>query len=53
MENPATWNDAEKTIDRVLDQHYRNLHSDDPYVGWSLPKQIAEALRAEGLLNEK
>lgn len=52
VENPATWNEAEKIIEEVLCKHYENMQHPDPLIGFSLPKQIAEALRDAGLLND-
>ena len=51
MENPATWGAAENTIDKALKQAERDRRLG--IIGWSLPKQIAEALREAGLLREQ
>jgi hypothetical protein len=51
MENILMWGKAEKVIARALEEaeHARG----QLVAGWSVPTRIAEALRAEGLLNEE
>ena len=51
MENPATWGEAEKIIDRTLTAGNRAALRGE--VGWSLAKQIAEALREACLLRDE
>lgn len=50
MENPATWGPAEHVIDDVLRDDRENKAMAEPRIGASLPRRIADALRAEGLL---
>jgi len=49
MENPATWGEAEKIVDRILEQAWRN----EAPCGLSLNRQITDALRLAGLLRER
>jgi hypothetical protein len=52
MENPTTWGLAEKVIRNVIEKdHYAKL-AEPELCGFSLEKQIADALRAAGLLKE-
>lgn len=48
MENPATWGQAEKIISAVIRDD--DEATANGIAGWSLPKQIAEALRDAGLI---
>lgn len=52
MENPATWNHAERVINDAIFNHRRNLDRPvaERVIGLSLARQIADALRREGLL---
>lgn len=50
MENPNGWGKAEKIIHLAYAEWYTAKASG--VVGLSLPRSIADALRAEGLLNE-
>ena len=51
MENPATWGRAEHVINAVLANHQDNLDRLGAFrAELSLPRQIADALRHEGLL---
>ncbi len=54
MENPATWGDAEKIIQRVCLCHLENqlLPAEERVTGLSMYRQIADALREAGLLTE-
>ena len=54
MENPASWGKAEKIIAEVHRAWLDNLHrpADERVIGLSLYRQIADALREAGLLNE-
>ena len=52
-ENPATWGEAEHVIARTLDKFYDAVHGGQSLAGFSLPKQIANALREAGLLKEE
>jgi len=51
MENPATWDLTEEIIAEAI---RKNQEETDAFgrIGWSLAKDIAEALRTAGLLNE-
>ncbi len=51
MENPATWGQAEKVIDRVLSE--KNNILPEFHCGLSLTRRIADALRDAGLLEEE
>lgn len=53
MENPATWGPAEKVIRQALDEDHQARLSPEPVIGLSLPRLIADALRKEGLLDER
>jgi len=48
MENPSTWDEAVKVIDRALTAANRSAFAGT--YGWSTAKQIAEALREANLL---
>jgi hypothetical protein len=50
MENPGSWGEAEKIIDAAHKKWWGNR--DKGKIGLSLPRQIADALRDAGLLNE-
>ena len=50
MENPDRWGKAEEIIHSTYAEWYTQKTSG--MVGLSLPRSIADALRAEGLLNE-
>jgi len=56
MENPTTWSDAEKIIQRVylchIEEIYLHHQKGEPVAGFSLYRQIADALREAGLLAE-
>lgn len=47
-ENPSTWGQAENAVWQVL----RDQDKDVEVVGLSLVRQITDALRGQGLLNE-
>lgn len=49
-ENPATWKTAERVIDKAITQARRADFAG--IYGWSMAKQIAEALRKVELLRE-
>ena len=50
MENPSTWGDAENVIHNAMVKFHYAKRADG--TGDSLPKEIADALRAAGLLKE-
>lgn len=55
MENPATWGEAERVVERVLDDFFANQEKKitDPskiICGPSLPRLITDALREAGWL---
>ena len=50
-ENPATWTPLEKAIHEAIRQHDKGIRQGK--IGWSLVKQIAEYLKAEGWVFEK
>lgn len=57
MENPSTWGEAERIVQRVLDEHWKNkkLALTDPakvMTGLSLTRRITDALRAAGLMED-
>jgi hypothetical protein len=52
MENPATWGDAENVIHNAITKHHYAMTVEPGLCGLSLPRQIADALRAAGLLKE-
>lgn len=52
MENPASWGRAERIISRTIQANQEETGAFGR-IGWSLPKQIAEALRKAGLLKEE
>jgi hypothetical protein len=54
MENPATWGEAEKIVNRALDEFYENIHKpvDERVIGLSLARSITDALREAGLLTQ-
>lgn len=52
MEDPATWGPVEKIIDRVMEDHARARAEEPGLCGLSLARQIADALRKEGLLKD-
>ena len=54
MENPATWGEAEKVIQRVHQDWLENLHkpAGERVIGLSLYRQVADALREAGLLED-
>jgi hypothetical protein len=57
MENPATWGEAERIVDRVLTEFFANqemLVTNPAKVmfGYSLERLITNALREAGLLTE-
>lgn len=49
-ENPATWKRLEHAIQEAINQHSKGLAGGA--MGSTLTKQIAEKLRAEGLVQE-
>ena len=49
MENPATWNEIQKTIDEAIRSHEENMR--DRIYGYSLVTTIYRALRDKGQLN--
>ncbi len=51
-ENPQTWSEAERIVDRVLTDHAENMRRPDPLIGLSVVRQITDALRRAGLLRE-
>jgi hypothetical protein len=58
MENPATWGQAERIVDRVLTDFFTNQEKliTDPtkiVFGRSLERQVTDALREAGLLIEE
>jgi len=50
MENPASWNDIEKTIAFAMTQHQQQMHAG--IIGHSVVLAIYTALREKGMLNE-
>lgn len=57
MENPATWGEAERIVQQVLDDFFANQNKPitDPakYIaGLSLERKITDALREAGLLKD-
>lgn len=56
MDNPATWGDVEKVIYEVINKYqveqYVDEVSGEVRCGLSLERQIADALRAAGLVNQ-
>ena len=53
MENPATWGAAENVIHNAIVKDHYAMQAEPGLCGFSLPKQIADALRTAGLLTEK
>ena len=56
-ENPATWGEAERIVNKVLDDHFTYHHKvitgeAEPLAGLSLIRKITDALREAGLLND-
>ena len=51
MENPATWGQPERIVDKAVDDAYQNRKAG--LIGLSLTRQITDALRAAGLLRER
>lgn len=47
-EDPNTWGPVERVVDQVLTDHFNEL--DAEICGHSLPRRIADALRAAGLI---
>lgn len=52
MENPTTWGVAEHVIHDVMVKDHYAKQEEPGLCGLSLPRQIADALREAGLLNE-
>jgi hypothetical protein len=57
MENPSSWGEAERIVQRVLDDFFANQDRavTDPgklMFGRSLERRITDALREAGLLSE-
>lgn len=57
-ENRATWGRAERVVSAALDEFFVNqdravTDPDKMVCGWSLERQIAEALREAGLLTQE
>lgn len=50
-ENPATWGEAEKIVNRVLEEWEENKYAEHPVIGLSLPRRITDALREAGKLD--
>lgn len=50
MENPATWGPAEHAVQDVLDRY--RVGQNNEVCGLSLARQITDALREQGLLND-
>lgn len=50
MENPATWTEAEHVVSRVLKEAW--IDDGEFRCGLSVERQITDALRKAGLLNE-
>jgi hypothetical protein len=53
MENPATWGAAENVIHHAIVKAHYAKQEEPGLSGLSLPLQIADALRAAGLLKEE
>ncbi len=51
MENPASWGEAEKTVDQAIENAYHNRKTG--LIGLSLTRQVTDALRAAGLLRDR
>ena len=56
-ENPATWGEAERIVNKVLDDHFTYSHKvmageAEALAGLSLIRKITDALREAGLLND-
>lgn len=51
MENPNTWGEPERVVQKVLDDYYADTSK--MIVGLSLSLRITNALREAGLLEEE
>jgi hypothetical protein len=51
MENPQTWGEAEHLVCDALEDHEKAMAED--ICGLSVVRRITDALRKEGLLNER
>ncbi|MDP3726342.1 MAG: hypothetical protein Q8R36_04060 [bacterium] len=51
MENPATWNEVVKIIDRAIQEHGEDVRNE--VCGLSLPQTIYNKLLAEGFTISK
>jgi len=50
MENPDTWGKAENIIHETIIRYDVFMEREEAYCGWSLEREITEALREAGLL---
>lgn len=53
MENPATWGKAEQLVNEIIRWDVESRGEGQFRAGYSLARQITDALRAEGLLVEE
>lgn len=50
MENPGTWTDVERTIEKAIADHTKTINRGVASI--SLPRRIAQMLKDKGLLRE-